>query len=664
MIFLQPWILYAIPLAFLPVAIHLMNRMRHRVVRWGAMMFLLKAARSSTRMSRIKWWMILISRVLAVLALIVALAKPLAGGWLGWRLAGDPDCVMLLLDRSASMGANAAPGKSKRERGLKLVADAGAKMAASSRRILIDNALLVPTEIPGWDVLDQMDATKSSQTAADIPAMLRKSLDYALENHPGRMEVWVVSDMQYSNWRPESLDWAELDSGFAALPTKVAFRILALDAPASGNAALTFERMTVKPEGDGKLNHGIVVDVRGNNAQSGEIPLTVRMADGSSHQILVRCEGRAMKTYLPVSRSDTKKICFGSVSLPSDTNPEDNTVFFVASPPVLEDVLIVSNDLTSTRILIAAAAPEGEKAFQKSAGLSSLSQFNHSSLTKTALVVWQLPFPNGDALKRLRDFASAGGVVLFLPPATRGASTSNGIHWGAIESFNGEKGGALLVGDWNRREGPLADAISGEPLALDDLRILKVRRIAGVEDMEPVATDSEGKSLIAKKQIGDGVFYFCSTLPTEKWSNLGEGLVLVPFMRRLANFGARRLAKASFRKCGQWKPKTDTAVRLYPKSKENSEVGGIPVAAGVFQAANETVVLNRPSIEDASGVLEEGVVKRLLKSNSVSMFHEAGGASAGGKMADLWWFFVVGVLAFLTLEGLLCLPGRFAGEPS
>jgi len=48
MTFLQPLILWGLPLMLLPVIIHLINRMRHRPRQWAAMQFLLAATRSST----------------------------------------------------------------------------------------------------------------------------------------------------------------------------------------------------------------------------------------------------------------------------------------------------------------------------------------------------------------------------------------------------------------------------------------------------------------------------------------------------------------------------------------------------------------------------------------------------------------------------------------
>ena len=103
MTFLQPLILWGLPLVLLPVIIHLINRMRHRPRQWAAMQFLLAATRSSTSHAKLRNLLIMLMRILAVLALLIFLARPLVGGWMGWALAAAPDTILLLVDRSASM---------------------------------------------------------------------------------------------------------------------------------------------------------------------------------------------------------------------------------------------------------------------------------------------------------------------------------------------------------------------------------------------------------------------------------------------------------------------------------------------------------------------------------------------------------------------------------
>ena len=55
---LQPLMLWGLAAAALPVVIHLLNRLRFRSLPWGAMMFLIRATRTSTKRARLRHWLI------------------------------------------------------------------------------------------------------------------------------------------------------------------------------------------------------------------------------------------------------------------------------------------------------------------------------------------------------------------------------------------------------------------------------------------------------------------------------------------------------------------------------------------------------------------------------------------------------------------------------
>ena len=113
--FLQPMLLLGLPLVALPIIIHLINLRRHRTVQWGAMMFLLAATQQKSGRTRLRHFLILASRVLAVAGLIFAISRPMAGGWFG-LFGGRPDTVVVMLDRSARMSRqDLQRGMSKRD---------------------------------------------------------------------------------------------------------------------------------------------------------------------------------------------------------------------------------------------------------------------------------------------------------------------------------------------------------------------------------------------------------------------------------------------------------------------------------------------------------------------------------------------------------------------
>ena len=104
MTFLVPSLLVALPLALLPIIIHLIHLYRRRQVKWAAMMFLFAAQRMNRGLSRLRQVLILALRVLAVAAILFVITRPLAGGWLGLT-GGAPDTVLILLDRLISAKA-------------------------------------------------------------------------------------------------------------------------------------------------------------------------------------------------------------------------------------------------------------------------------------------------------------------------------------------------------------------------------------------------------------------------------------------------------------------------------------------------------------------------------------------------------------------------------
>jgi len=76
MTFLQPWLLLALPLVALPVIIHLINQQRFQSVEWAAMMFLLSAKALARGTSKLRHWLIMLLRILAVAAAILAVSRP------------------------------------------------------------------------------------------------------------------------------------------------------------------------------------------------------------------------------------------------------------------------------------------------------------------------------------------------------------------------------------------------------------------------------------------------------------------------------------------------------------------------------------------------------------------------------------------------------------
>ena len=171
--FLQPLALFGLLLAFTPIIIHLLNLLRHRTQSWATTRFLLQARKSSSRISKLKRWLTLLFRMLALAALAFMVARPMTGGDSLFSFSkGAPEVLVLVLDRSASMETRTEKEpKTKRERALEAF-QAFAKPWSESRLVVIDTALEEPFFIDSADSVNDPAYEHffgPTDTAANLP---------------------------------------------------------------------------------------------------------------------------------------------------------------------------------------------------------------------------------------------------------------------------------------------------------------------------------------------------------------------------------------------------------------------------------------------------------------------------------------------------------------
>src|SRR5579859_6361211 len=101
MSFLGLAFLFGLPLALSPILLHLFDRQRQVVIEWGAMQFLVEAARRKTSSSQMQQWLLLLMRSLAIFCLVMALARPLINS--NWLNVTELRETILVIDNSMSM---------------------------------------------------------------------------------------------------------------------------------------------------------------------------------------------------------------------------------------------------------------------------------------------------------------------------------------------------------------------------------------------------------------------------------------------------------------------------------------------------------------------------------------------------------------------------------
>lgn len=105
MSFLNPWMLWGLGAAAVPIVIHLMNRRRFQRQPWAQMEWLLQAARQTQRRLQVENLLLLALRTLVVLLLAMALTRPTFSKTPIPLSESQHAHLFLLIDNSASMAA-------------------------------------------------------------------------------------------------------------------------------------------------------------------------------------------------------------------------------------------------------------------------------------------------------------------------------------------------------------------------------------------------------------------------------------------------------------------------------------------------------------------------------------------------------------------------------
>ncbi|MDA1113649.1 MAG: VWA domain-containing protein [Planctomycetota bacterium] len=207
--FAAPLVLWALPLVLVPIIIHLLQKRRFRRVEFSAMDFLMRAVRRTRRRVLLEDVLLLILRTLAVLFLILALARPNSED-LPLVLGRDARAEVLILDASLSMN-HLGEGQSAYGKALSIAAkrlreldpkmeDRAAVIRAGMRAERVASG--DPDEVRS--VLEELEMADPSQgdLLGALHAAARTVED--LGPDPSRISVTVLTDLQANTWNIES----------------------------------------------------------------------------------------------------------------------------------------------------------------------------------------------------------------------------------------------------------------------------------------------------------------------------------------------------------------------------------------------------------------------------------------------------------------------------
>ena len=502
MTFLNPLYLLGLAAAAIPIVIHLLTRKRPKRIAFSSVEFLREVNVAQLRRFRLRELLLLLLRVLTIALLALALSRPAFKGALGKGGTDAASSVVLLIDRSASMGATESRTALSERAKQRARAVLDALESADEIQVVPFDARPQPlfpnATVDHGRASAGIEAIEPRPFTTDIEAAIAQGVDLLRKRPQLNKELFLISDLQAAGLPPARRDSAR------ALPPNVRFYVLPVGETRNPeNLALTGARVRGGGGGAGLGAAGLSsllpsrpagtwfaaatggaaeVTVRSFGAAPGEVAVGVRAADdGAGAGPAGRELGRAFVTLgtgegtalVPLADAPASG---GEAFLPDDALDADNHRWFAGGPSGRTQIGLIDGATQAgspLSLALAAGQDAGQVSYRRLEAFS-LSPGALSGLD--AVVLNDVPELPDAALSALVDYAKGGGSVAAvlgararpefyggrLFPALTGSGTK-GLGLGAVRDAGG--------GQWTLRLAapghPAFDgfvARAGEPL--------------------------------------------------------------------------------------------------------------------------------------------------------------------------------------------------------
>ena len=474
---------WGLPLAAAPIIIHLINLLRHRVVDWAAMEFLLASQRKYRTRILLKQLLLLLLRILAIAGLVAMLAQPRWTSALTSLLGGRRTVHVVLLDDSFSMGETFADAVAGGEttafgRGRRMVERLLEELAATPGRHELSLgrfsqlAAATDSELPGdsppaaasgsqpspaetdeeqsrlfdlrGEPVTPQNLTRLRRAVGDCrlsafatgPTAAVRAAAAVFAGHDGGGAIWLVTDLRSRDWMAAEDTVAALEPLAAAgIEIHLVDTAAEADEPATTTDPLPRPNLAIEqiemvggvPASDVLLPWEVTVRNLGPEPVR-DIPLVIREDEADRPGVqLEQIPPGDTATARFESRFPAAGGHFVEVELPADRLAADNRRTAAVEVVNKADVLIIDgasspNDGPGDAFYLATALDPGAAA---ATGLRPRIEPPRSLATLDLDrfdSIWLVDLPRLDAteIQPLEDYARrGGGVVFFTGPATR-----------------------------------------------------------------------------------------------------------------------------------------------------------------------------------------------------------------------------------------------------
>ena len=317
MTFLTPSILWGMLAITIPIIIHLISLRHTRDTEFSTLRFIKSLKHETIRHLRIKQWLLVLLRTIAILCLILMFSRPLMTGTLTSKLAGDIESrAVIVVDNSASMAVHTDDGTLLDRAKSSLPAILKGLEGRTTVELYQTNPprkLFSGSQEEGRSIMTRVKGIEQTNMTDNLWTMIDSVLQMVEASEPNR-ECFIISDFQSApsftidSLNPNS-DWKY----YCILQPKVENNISISEVSILSQIKLPNHLVKLNT----RVGNGGVTDKR-------NIPVELYLNDERVGQIVSQFQPSKFKDFMFQVYPGKTGIINGKIVIPADDFPMDN----------------------------------------------------------------------------------------------------------------------------------------------------------------------------------------------------------------------------------------------------------------------------------------------------------------------------------------------------
>lgn len=674
--FLFPTFLIGLAAIAIPIIIHLFNFRKYKKVYFTNVQFLKELKQESDSKSKLKEWLILAMRILAISCLVFAFAQPFIPGKV--KTIQGEKAISIYIDNSFSMESTNKKG-TLLENSKTLATEIVNTFNASDKFQLLTNDFEGKHQrfISKEEFVEQLNDVKISSATKSISDVIKRQQDFLLNSSSKNKRIFLLSDFQKNT---SVISKSDID-------TSISISCIPIISSEVNNVyidSVWFETPVQQYETQ-QIVHAVVINKSNKDIENGSLKLYINDAQVSLSSFNVSAGNKK-----DVSISFTVKfkgINKGVLKIEDYPITYDDNFFFSFNAQTTINTLLINGKDTKTAGNFKSLMQNDSLFVYKE---NSDASIDYSVFSKTNIIVLnELNTITSGLTSELQKFVNAGGSVVIFPNKKSDIISYNAAFQTLLlpqiikldttniktQSINFEQG--LYEGVFDK-----VDQRMDLPKVFEHFEFTKTTN----NNSQGLVLLQNGQFLISLNTLGNGKVYVFSIPSDETSSNLLKHALFVPTLIKMAILSLKPSpvyyktalnevialnSKSNFSDKPLHIVKDDKKVDVIPEHRLLNNTTALYTQNQITEAGHYNVEENNVIIKDLAFnfdrkesdmnfMTQEDLQKQIdekgLKNVSVIELNEKSLTNALQEVNDgkkLWKLFLILALMFLAAEILI-----------